>query len=98
MTDLYAQISELGADLRTCGMGLWAERLDDAVIGGATGSEILMAIRWNLQQMLASEPPDSAVRDKANSIISSINAMTTSIGILHYRADASVHIVPGRPQ
>ena len=25
-------------------------------------------------------------------------ASPTSIGILHYRADGSVHIIPGRPQ
>jgi|GEM_PF-5922258 len=38
---------ELGEDLAE-----WKARIDDAIAGGSTGTEILMAVRWNLAEML----------------------------------------------
>ena len=34
----------------------WRRRIDDAIAAGSTGTEILMAIRWNLEALLKAEP------------------------------------------
>jgi hypothetical protein len=34
----------------------WRSRITDAIEAGATGTEILMALRWNLGQLLEAQP------------------------------------------
>ena len=38
--DLFAEVKQLQASLRANGASNWADELDDAVLGGATGTEI----------------------------------------------------------
>ena len=33
---------------------IWKKRIDEAIEGGATGTEILMALRWNMTELLKS--------------------------------------------
>lgn len=40
MAGLYDQMDGLVAGLRQCGKDVWADRVNDAVQAGATGSEI----------------------------------------------------------
>jgi hypothetical protein len=50
--DYYADTRDLAAKLTARGLGDWSRRLTDAVAAGATGTEIVMALRWTLAQML----------------------------------------------
>ena len=34
----------------------WRTRISDAIDTGSTGSEVLMAVRWNLAELLKAEP------------------------------------------
>jgi hypothetical protein len=34
----------------------WRERIDKAITAGSTGTEILMALRWTLAELLKAEP------------------------------------------
>ena len=34
----------------------WKTRIDDAIAAGCTGTEILMAVRWNLVELLKAKP------------------------------------------
>jgi hypothetical protein len=67
--DYYADTRDLAAKLTARGLGVWSQRLTDAVAAGATGTEIVMALRWILAQMLEAEPalPDD-LRDQATHV------------------------------
>ncbi len=49
--DYYAKARELANRLATEGFGDWATRFEEAVTGGFTATEILMALRWQAQQL-----------------------------------------------
>lgn len=34
----------------------WKARIDEAISAGSTGTEILMAVRWNLAELLKARP------------------------------------------
>ena len=34
----------------------WKTRIDDAIAAGSTGTEILMAVRWNLAELIKEKP------------------------------------------
>jgi hypothetical protein len=53
--DLYRDLRELCADLEAAGAPLWAERINNAVLAGATGSEIFLALRVELRKPPADE-------------------------------------------
>lgn len=45
----------------------WKTRIDDAITTASTGTEILMALRWNLAELLKANPtlpPDLIMRIK----------------------------------
>lgn len=50
--DFYADSRALGADLWEAGLKPWADRLDAVLEGGSPSSEILMGLRWTLDQLL----------------------------------------------
>ena len=54
--DFYTYNDELISDLQKQGLDGWAAKLDHAVAAGATGTEILMTIRWELLQFLKTKP------------------------------------------
>lgn len=49
--DYYAEARELIGSLGDEGFHDWAARFDDAIKGGFTATEILMALRWQAQQL-----------------------------------------------
>lgn len=67
--DYYAETRDLAAKLAEHGVGSWSQRLTDAMAAGATGTEIVMALRWTLAQMLETEPvlPDD-IREQATDL------------------------------
>jgi hypothetical protein len=62
--DYYADARALGAALRDHGLPEWAQRIDAVIEAGATGTEILMGLRWTLGQLMETEralPDDLAL-------------------------------------
>jgi hypothetical protein len=53
--DYYAEVEEICEDLERSGRGDLADDLRGAVEAGSTATEILMAVRWSLEKMLAAE-------------------------------------------
>lgn len=49
--DYYAEARELASRLTAEGFGDWAAGFEDAIKGGFTATEILMALRWQAQQL-----------------------------------------------
>jgi hypothetical protein len=49
--DYYKRASSIAAQLGECGMGEWRDRLDLAAGAGATATDTLMALRWELRQL-----------------------------------------------
>ena len=54
--DYYADTRDPAAKLTERGLGPWSQRLTDEMAAGATGTEIVMGLRWTLAQMLETEP------------------------------------------
>jgi hypothetical protein len=50
--DYYAEADALAGKLVDRGYGTWAEQLTDAIAADATGTEIVMGLRWVLAEML----------------------------------------------
>jgi hypothetical protein len=44
--------ARLGSDLREAGYKLWADKIDAVIEGGSTSSEILMGLRWTMDQLI----------------------------------------------
>ena len=51
-TDFYKVLEDLQHRLGQLGRQDLAKRLEEAVSAGSTGTEILMAVRWNLSQIM----------------------------------------------
>jgi hypothetical protein len=49
--EYYAVAREIEKKLNEEGFNNWSQKLEDAIISGATGTEIFMALRWNLNQI-----------------------------------------------
>ena len=49
--DIYEAARHIVQELTEQGMSIWADRIEDAIASGSTGTEILMAVRWNLQEL-----------------------------------------------
>jgi hypothetical protein len=50
-----AEARALAAKLDQQGYGTWSQRLTDMIAAGATGTEIVMGLRWVLAQLLQGE-------------------------------------------
>jgi hypothetical protein len=55
MPGLFDEIRDLAKLLEANNQPAWAKRLIDSLEGGSTGGEVLMAVRWNLQELLRTE-------------------------------------------
>ncbi len=54
--DIYTSVRSLADDLAAAGNEEEAMAIGDALEGGATGTEILMALRWNLEKLISAQP------------------------------------------
>ena len=66
--DHYRVAEEIADDLVSEGFDDWAHRIRDAIRGGSTGTEILMAIRWTFgelktQRIRVSKPVQRRIAD-----------------------------------
>ena len=65
--DLYADAQVLDNDMGEAGYPEWDRRIDDAIAAGATSTEILMALRWTLSELLAHEAAlDEPLRERVS--------------------------------
>jgi hypothetical protein len=53
--DYYSEARELATLLTADGLPSWATRFEEAITGGFTATDILMALRWEAQQLRAAE-------------------------------------------
>ena len=51
LEDIYSRTDSIRGRLGSLGYPRWSQKLSDAVAGGATSGEILMAVRWHLQEL-----------------------------------------------
>ncbi len=54
--DYYGDARVIAVQLGEIGLDDWAAKIEHVLEGGATSSEILMGLRWNLRQLLADNP------------------------------------------
>ncbi|MCP4546600.1 MAG: hypothetical protein GY835_09070 [bacterium] len=54
--DYYEEAHQLSRLLADEGLEDWARRIEEAIAGGFTASEILMALRWQSQQLQGARP------------------------------------------
>ena len=69
--DYYSEARQIASNMREDGYTDWADRIERSIAAGATSTEILMAIRFDMIELLAS---DIAMRDQSN-IIDLIQAL-----------------------
>lgn len=62
--DYYAEARELASRLSADGFGDWANRFEEAIRAGFTATEILMALRWQAQQLRSAELPLSVESER----------------------------------
>jgi hypothetical protein len=72
--DHYAAATELISRLTASGHQEAAETLGRSIEGGATATEILMALRFHLKSIIARLPPSSDTALLAQRFLSEINA------------------------
>ena len=73
--DHYSVAKDIARRLAEAGHPDWKERLEDAMAAGATGTEICMALRWNLRNLLRSKIKiDTETRAQVNELISKLNS------------------------
>ncbi|MFS0713478.1 hypothetical protein ABC195_06310 [Microbacterium sp. 2P01SA-2] len=75
MEDLYARLRILEAELDDNGYGDVAGQLRDAVLTGATGTEILMQVRWVLQTDRVREAQPQPLKARLESVWTEIDAL-----------------------
>ncbi|HXB60947.1 MAG TPA: hypothetical protein VNU95_15345 [Candidatus Acidoferrales bacterium] len=74
MADFFTRVRAFAKQLEDVGLAAWALRLTDAISSGSTGGEILMAIRWNLQELLRAQSLPTGLVEQAEKFIQEIGA------------------------
>lgn len=72
--DYIGDARSLSGQLGQLGHGLWESRIDDVIVGGATGTEILMGLRFVLGNLVESGECDGALTDQAAELRRAIDA------------------------
>ena len=72
--DCYKEAEELIKilHLSSC-LKHYSETLQAAIDGGSTGTEIFMALRWNLKKLLKEKSCEGLVRDKSKKLLEELN-------------------------
>lgn len=85
--DFYADAYEIAERLAKARELVWADTITSAIEDGATGTEILMALRFHLSRLLKSAtPPDSDTRSLARSLVVDLSEaldMGLPMGLIH---------------
>lgn len=72
--ELHEDAAALARSVRDEGFPDWGRALEDAVAGGCTGTEILMALRWTTEKLLRARLPLGApVRAQSRGLVAAID-------------------------
>jgi hypothetical protein len=71
--DLFTRVKQFAAELTRLGLNDWALRLINSIEEGSTSGEILMAIRWNLQELLRNETLSELLQQQAKRFIEEVD-------------------------
>ena len=72
--DYYAEAEAIAQVLASRGLGAEATSLRDAIESGSTATEILMALRWRLQEFVrAGSLPDEFTANRMRKLITELN-------------------------
>lgn len=72
--DYIGDARSLSGQLGQLGYGRWVSRIDDVIVGGATGAEILMGLRFVLGNLVESGECDGALTAQAAELRHAIDA------------------------
>ena len=61
--DLYADAASLKSKLDAQGYESWATQLEDILVGGSTGTEIVLGLRWITAELQKIEKLDQSTKD-----------------------------------
>ncbi len=67
--DYYAEARAIATSLFEQGQSYWGDKIEDAIAGGATGTEILMRLRFTLRELLEADVVASDDKARAKSLI-----------------------------
>lgn len=73
-TDLYAASDALATRLRDVGHAERGDRINEVVMGAATGTEALMGLARELERLLADEAGDAAIRADVRALLNDVSA------------------------
>lgn len=62
--DYYQEAKEIAGLLKRNGERKWADKIIESIEAGATGTEILMGVRWNIQECLKTRRTKMEYLDK----------------------------------
>jgi len=71
--DHYQETEELISMLGNAGLKQYGESLQRAMDEGATGTEIFMALRWHIDQLLAEPSMDDVIKAKAKRLLNELD-------------------------
>lgn len=71
--DHYQETEELISMLENAGLTHYGESLQRVMEEGATGTEIFMALRWHIGQLLAEPPMDDVIKAKAKRLLNELD-------------------------
>lgn len=72
--DYYAEAESIAQTLASHGLGAEATSLRDAIESGSTATEILMALRWRVSEMIrAGSAPDEFTANRMRRLITELN-------------------------
>lgn len=71
-SDVFAEAEAIADDLDSDGRSDLAVEIREAIASGSTGTEIMMALRWNLEQLLASEPNLGTTAAKMRALLNAV--------------------------
>ena len=71
--DHYEEVEELISMLENTSLQHYRKALQNAIDEGATGTEIFMALRWNIERLLAESSVDHATGAKAKKLLSELD-------------------------
>lgn len=73
--DYYAEARAIAVKLFERGEFDWSEKIEDAISGGSTATEILMRIRFCLQQLLASGTSNQDESQAAQELVAQLDGV-----------------------
>ncbi len=70
----YVVAKKIARDLKKLGYVDWYNKVDDAIVSGSTGTEILMALRWHFKELIKSNATlPQELSDRINELNEKIN-------------------------